>query len=166
MGMLKKIFNWKASDKQEIFDAQTNGDGNDARRNQRVQHSQNLHVKNSHERTYRSEPELDMRQNALRGSLSKAAHPYQSGILNGFNQSQEVSSTVVCDFGEMDAASPTVQQVTASTYTELNHSDETHLQMVEKIAVVGAESLAQTPKSRNSLRRRDSWPPKLHNLAI
>ena len=36
--------------------------------------------------------------------------------------------------------------------------------MQQKIAVVlnSGDSLIQTPKSRNSIRRRDSWPPKLN----
>jgi hypothetical protein len=34
--------------------------------------------------------------------------------------------------------------------------------MVNKIAIVGGEAVVQTPKTRNFLRRRDSWPPKLH----
>ena len=108
MGMLKKLFNWKTSDNRESFNAPSASTEPDVFRSQKANHSQALRPANAHDRQYHSETEMDFHSNKL-NSMSKTNTLTASRILS--NQLQEVSSTVVCDYGEMDASSPAVQQV-------------------------------------------------------
>jgi hypothetical protein len=119
--MLKKIFNWKGTELSA-----TEGSGKDVGRravqntshpSHQSQHPINVPRHDQHgsdrisRRPYHSETDIDPRAKVL-GS-NTAARKSLSGVnfIQGYTQVQEVASTVVCDFGEMDAASPAVQQV-------------------------------------------------------
>jgi hypothetical protein len=123
MGMLKKIFNWKST---EQFGGATESTGKDVGRrsaqntphpSHQTQQQTNFPRIDQHgadrisRRPYHSETDIDPRAIVL-GSNNAARTSYSGvNIVKGYTQVQEVSSTVVCDFGEMDAASPAVQQV-------------------------------------------------------
>jgi hypothetical protein len=119
MGMLKKIFNWKSNElsaaESSVKDVGRRATQNTPHPPHQNQHPINLQRHDQHgsdrnpRRAYHSETDIDPRL-----SSNTTAHKSLSGVnvLKGYTQVQEVASTVVCDFGEMDAASPAVQQVT------------------------------------------------------
>jgi hypothetical protein len=122
MGMLKKIFNWKST---ELSATESSGKDVGRRAAQNMphpshqsQHPINFQRQDQHgsdripRRPYHSEADIDPRAKVL-GSNTIARKSLSSvNVLQGYTEVQEVASTVVCDFGEMDAASPAVQQVT------------------------------------------------------
>jgi hypothetical protein len=109
MGMLKKIFNWKTTSERDRF-----GTSPEISRSSKS-NAQNQQIASAQDRPYHSEADLDSREfKSTNDNTRKPRSLTETGILMGSNVLQEVSSTVVCDYGEMDASSPAVQQVSTA----------------------------------------------------
>ena len=115
--MLKKIFNWKTTSERDRFSTGVETLNKEIRTSAKSDDAQLHQISSTHDRPYHSEADLDSQSRELKNSriISKARTLSESRILGGFNMLQEVSSTVVCDYGEMDASSPAVQQVLSVT---------------------------------------------------
>ena len=126
MGMLKKIFNWKSTELSAAENSGKDVGRNTAQNTPHPSHQSqlpnNLQRHDQHgsdripRRPYHSETDVDPRGKVLGSNTTARKSVSGANVLQGYTQVQEVASTVVCDFGEMDAASPAVQQVTSTDF--------------------------------------------------